>query len=163
MQARQLPTTGSTDIYNDLKIHFTNFFCFSLFQTLNSISAEKNSTIIFPLPIDLLTHFISGGGSSKGKSKSDSKEAKRDWTGLKNWGRHHAASAAMPRPPTRRSCDTWWPPKDGAALPTHSRRARWPFFYAHARTARWPHVVLIPPPPCNRPAGNLPPPKTEKT
>merc|ERR1719468_83601 len=47
-------------------------------QTLNSISAEKNSTIIFPLPIDLLTHFISGGGSSKGKSKSDSKEAKRD-------------------------------------------------------------------------------------
>eukprot|EP00095_Tigriopus_kingsejongensis_P009978 maker-scaffold17_size721972-snap-gene-5.14 protein:Tk09978 transcript:maker-scaffold17_size721972-snap-gene-5.14-mRNA-1 annotation:"mec2-like protein" len=26
-------------------------------QTLNNISAEKNSTIIFPLPIDLLTHF----------------------------------------------------------------------------------------------------------
>lgn len=26
-------------------------------QTLNSISAEKNSTIIFPLPIDILTHF----------------------------------------------------------------------------------------------------------
>ncbi|XP_064616329.1 band 7 protein AGAP004871-like [Liolophura sinensis] len=27
-------------------------------QTLNSISAEKNSTIVFPLPIDLLHHFI---------------------------------------------------------------------------------------------------------
>ncbi|KAK6194802.1 hypothetical protein SNE40_000357 [Patella caerulea] len=27
-------------------------------QTLNSISAEKNSTIIFPLPMDLLTHFV---------------------------------------------------------------------------------------------------------
>lgn len=27
-------------------------------QTLNSISAEKNSTIIFPLPIELLTHFM---------------------------------------------------------------------------------------------------------
>merc|ERR1712212_396997 len=26
-------------------------------QTLNSISAEKNSTIIFPVPIDLLTAF----------------------------------------------------------------------------------------------------------
>lgn len=27
-------------------------------QTLNTISAEKNSTIIFPLPIEFLTHFI---------------------------------------------------------------------------------------------------------
>jgi len=27
-------------------------------QTLNNISAEKNSTIIFPLPIDLITHFM---------------------------------------------------------------------------------------------------------
>lgn len=27
-------------------------------QTLNSIASEKNSTIIFPLPIDLLKHFI---------------------------------------------------------------------------------------------------------
>ena len=27
-------------------------------QTLNTISAEKNSTIIFPLPIDLLQSFV---------------------------------------------------------------------------------------------------------
>jgi erythrocyte band 7 integral membrane protein len=27
-------------------------------QTLNSISAEKNSTIIFPLPIDILAGFM---------------------------------------------------------------------------------------------------------
>lgn len=27
-------------------------------QTLNSISAEKNSTIIFPLPIDLIENFL---------------------------------------------------------------------------------------------------------
>jgi len=27
-------------------------------QTLNSISAEKNSTIIFPLATEMLTHFI---------------------------------------------------------------------------------------------------------
>ncbi|CAG2181991.1 unnamed protein product [Oppiella nova] len=30
-------------------------------QTLNTISAEKNSTIIFPLPIDFLSHFIRKG------------------------------------------------------------------------------------------------------
>ena len=30
-------------------------------QTLNTISAEKNSTIIFPLPIDLLNGFMGGG------------------------------------------------------------------------------------------------------
>lgn len=28
-------------------------------QTLNTISAERNSTIIFPLPIDILQHFVS--------------------------------------------------------------------------------------------------------
>lgn len=28
-------------------------------QTLTSISAEKNSTIIFPLPIDYMSHFLS--------------------------------------------------------------------------------------------------------
>jgi erythrocyte band 7 integral membrane protein len=27
-------------------------------QTLNSISAEKNSTIIFPFPVDLFTNLI---------------------------------------------------------------------------------------------------------
>jgi erythrocyte band 7 integral membrane protein len=27
-------------------------------QTLNTISAEKNSTIIFPLPIDIMTFFM---------------------------------------------------------------------------------------------------------
>merc|ERR1739844_226668 len=32
-------------------------------QTLNSISAEKNSTIIFPLPIDLLTQFMKPSGT----------------------------------------------------------------------------------------------------
>eukprot|EP00095_Tigriopus_kingsejongensis_P009972 maker-scaffold17_size721972-snap-gene-4.16 protein:Tk09972 transcript:maker-scaffold17_size721972-snap-gene-4.16-mRNA-1 annotation:"hypothetical protein DAPPUDRAFT_313426" len=36
-------------------------------QTLNSISAEKNSTIIFPLPIDFITHFLKGKGSDNKK------------------------------------------------------------------------------------------------
>ncbi|KAL5112398.1 Mechanosensory protein 2 [Taenia crassiceps] len=33
-------------------------------QTLSTISAEKNSTIIFPLPVDLVTHFMHGKPSS---------------------------------------------------------------------------------------------------
>merc|ERR1712241_1239068 len=36
-------------------------------QTLNSISAEKNSTIIFPLPIDLLTNFMNNGNEKEKK------------------------------------------------------------------------------------------------
>ena len=32
--------------------------CTQIFQTLNSISAEKNSTIIFPLPIDLVRSVV---------------------------------------------------------------------------------------------------------
>ena len=39
----------------------------SPFQTLNSISAEKNSTIIFPLPIDLLSQFMNNGAEKEEK------------------------------------------------------------------------------------------------
>jgi len=38
-------------------------------QTLNGISAEKNSTIIFPLPIEMLTHFMRSGGANNGGGK----------------------------------------------------------------------------------------------
>lgn len=40
-------------------------------QTLNTISAEKNSTIIFPLPIDILQTFLNRG-SNTGSSGRDS-------------------------------------------------------------------------------------------
>lgn len=49
---------------------FNIFMCFILFfaalqlrylQTLNTISAEKNSTIIFPIPIDIIAPFLAGG------------------------------------------------------------------------------------------------------
>ena len=33
----------------------------TLFQTLNSISAEKNSTIIFPVPLDIMSQFMRWG------------------------------------------------------------------------------------------------------
>jgi len=42
-------------------------------QTLNSISAEKNSTIIFPLPIDMIKHFL-----GKPERPSPEKEEKMD-------------------------------------------------------------------------------------
>ena len=35
------------------------------FQTLSSIAAEKNSTIIFPVPIDFISSMVGNGGSSK--------------------------------------------------------------------------------------------------
>lgn len=34
-------------------------------QTLNTISAEKNSTIIFPLPVDMLQSFMHRGNHSQ--------------------------------------------------------------------------------------------------
>ena len=35
-------------------------------QTLNSISAENNSTIIFPVPIDIINSFMGLGGQASG-------------------------------------------------------------------------------------------------
>nr|CAH7769601.1 unnamed protein product [Callosobruchus chinensis] len=37
-------------------------------QTLNNISAEKNSTIIFPLPIDLISYFLDKGANEEKNS-----------------------------------------------------------------------------------------------
>lgn len=34
----------------------------TIFQTLYSISSEKNHTIVFPLPIDVIGHMVGGGG-----------------------------------------------------------------------------------------------------
>merc|ERR1712079_992858 len=33
-------------------------------QTLDSIAAENNSTIIFPIPIDIVAHFMGPGGQN---------------------------------------------------------------------------------------------------
>ncbi|VDP80342.1 unnamed protein product [Schistosoma mattheei] len=42
-------------------------------QTLSTISAEKNSTIIFPLPVDLVTHFMHNNhGSNNTVNKTNS-------------------------------------------------------------------------------------------
>jgi erythrocyte band 7 integral membrane protein len=42
------------------------------FQTLNTISAEKNSTIVFPLPIDILTYFMKARDASNAAASSKS-------------------------------------------------------------------------------------------
>jgi erythrocyte band 7 integral membrane protein len=34
-------------------------------QTLNSIAAEKNSTIVFPLPIEMFGHMVNVASNSK--------------------------------------------------------------------------------------------------
>ena len=32
-------------------------------QTLNNISAEKNSTIVFPVPVDIISHLMGRKGT----------------------------------------------------------------------------------------------------
>ena len=61
LQLRYLQVRSLISIFKEL-FHFSltlNLFMelFYFLQTLNNISAEKNSTIIFPLPIDMLSHF----------------------------------------------------------------------------------------------------------
>lgn len=47
-------------------------------QTLNAISAEKNSTIIFPLPIDLLSQYMKNGNNKNGKNGKSKKDLLSD-------------------------------------------------------------------------------------
>merc|ERR1711915_188836 len=42
-------------------------------QTLNSISAEKNSTVIFPLPMDILNHYLNGKSAKGDQAKQSIK------------------------------------------------------------------------------------------
>ena len=42
-------------------------------QTLNSIAGEKNSTIVFPLPMEIFTGFINNSQSSYGENRSREK------------------------------------------------------------------------------------------
>jgi len=39
-------------------------------QTLSSIGNEKNTTIIFPVPVDMISHFVGRNGSSTGQKQS---------------------------------------------------------------------------------------------
>lgn len=46
-------------------------------QTLSSIGNEKNTTIIFPVPIDILGHFMKGQKVTKGESRGSRKSRSR--------------------------------------------------------------------------------------
>lgn len=52
-------------IYLLSRIHSIAYIFFLFLKTLNTISAEKNSTIVFPLPIDMLTYFLKAGAGKE--------------------------------------------------------------------------------------------------
>ena len=43
-------------------------------QTLNSISVENNSTVIFPVPLDILSHMMGQNRNNQGQNKSSTSE-----------------------------------------------------------------------------------------
>lgn len=47
-------------------------------QTLSAISAEKNSTIVFPLPIDLITYFLKSNDAETIKTAANAAQAIAD-------------------------------------------------------------------------------------
>jgi len=51
--------------YENISINITLLFQLRYLQTLSSIAAEHNSTIIFPMPMNILDHFM--GKKSKDK------------------------------------------------------------------------------------------------
>ena len=87
----------------NLKLFFRAFWCeldyqlkcpfCTSFQTLNNISAEKNSTIIFPLPIDLITHFM------KNKKKNVWPASTRPEAAIKAAAAEAVPAAAAGSPP----------------------------------------------------------------
>ena len=44
----------------NVKSCFLALFQLRYLQTLNNISAEKNSTIVFPVPVDIITSLMNG-------------------------------------------------------------------------------------------------------
>ncbi|MBA2277062.1 MAG: slipin family protein [Chloroflexia bacterium] len=70
-------------------------------QTLTEIGAEKNTTVVFPLPIELIGSFMTGqGGSSNGQPPS-------------------SALGAIPAEPTTEALDD---PSNGEVPPIHPRQ-----------------------------------------
>ncbi len=56
-----------------LKVFLFSFLQLRYLQTLNSIAAEHNSTIIFPMPMNIMDHFMGSstmGGSSTKRPES---------------------------------------------------------------------------------------------
>ena len=82
-------------------------------QTLTEIAAEKNSTIVFPLPIDLIQMLLEGRSSGNGKDDA-TENRKVSWP--------PAAAARAANPLTSETARTCWvivkltPPGEGGSL-----------------------------------------------
>lgn len=68
-------------------------------QTLNSISAEKNSTIIFPLPIEFLTHFMRSGNGNNGSKGGGGNRGGVGRSSSKKRSGGHDGPLPLPAPP----------------------------------------------------------------
>ena len=55
-----MDSPAALQVFNEVSLVSTEFSNFQLryLQTLNSISAENNSTIVFPMPIDTIANFM---------------------------------------------------------------------------------------------------------
>ena len=56
-----------------LNLPLTKSDSFLCLQTLNSISAEKNSTVIFPLPMDILNQYLDKKAAKEEAAKLSNK------------------------------------------------------------------------------------------
>ena len=57
---------------SEVMVNVMNVNCYRYLQTLNSISAENNSTIVFPVPIDIISQLISNDPISAEESPKPS-------------------------------------------------------------------------------------------
>jgi len=67
-QKASIALKGAADVINQSPVALQLRYL----QTLTNISAEKNSTIIFPVPIEMLSHFSSNNRSNSSSSSSGS-------------------------------------------------------------------------------------------
>jgi len=65
-QKASIALKGAADVINQSPVALQLRYL----QTLTNISAEKNSTIIFPVPIEMLSHFSSNNRSNSSSNGS---------------------------------------------------------------------------------------------
>ena len=90
-------------------------------QTLLEIGASNNSTIVFPIPIDLLTALSNAGGRGRGLSPEANPAAARPARGRRGWARRRAARRLTPSSPISSSSSD---PTTGASVATCSPSRR---------------------------------------
>jgi len=69
-------------------------------QTLNNISAENNSTIIFPVPIDIMSSFMQFNQNQNTPQPHLSPEQYQEMQQFQQYQEHHPSDDQIPPPPT---------------------------------------------------------------